>query len=243
MVKICPRGSDRRPAAHEGLAEMDLNVIKGTCMRKILLAAALLATTPFAASAAETMSYTFVEGGWTQLQLDRNGADSKPKLDGGYLRGSFAIAEQVYVFGGYSMVSKTYTWDYYGYNGRLKQELRQPELGIGYHMPLTDRLDFTTDIAWLRINNEAKLSYDGEEVDRLKDHTNAGRATLGIRGKPSARTEAWLKAGYIDGSDMDGTWVGTLGGQVNFTQAWGLVGEVQAYDDVTQFSVGVRASF
>jgi hypothetical protein len=42
---------------------------------------------------------------------------------------------------------------------------------------------------------------------------------------------------------MDGTWTGTLGGQVNFTPTWGLVGEVQAYDEVTQFSVGVRASF
>lgn len=212
-------------------------------MRKILLAAALLAAAPLSASAAESMSYTYVEGGWTQLQLDNGGSGSKPKLDGGYVRGSVAIAEQVNVFAGYSMVSKTYNYDYYDYAVRLKHELSQPELGIGYHMPMSDRVDFTTDIAWLRVNNEAKLDFDGEQVDRWKEHTNAARATVGVRGKPSRRTEAWLKAGYIDGSDMDGTWVGTLGGQVNFTKAWGLVGEVQAYDDVTQFSVGVRASF
>lgn len=212
-------------------------------MRKIFLAAALLAAAPLSAVAAESMSYTFVEGGWTQLQLDRNGAASKPKLDGGYVRGSFAIAEQVHVFGGYSMVSKTYHWNYYDIAASAKQELSQPELGIGYHMPMSDRVDFTTDIAWLRIENEYKLSWDGREVDRFKEHTNAARATVGVRGKPSRRTEAWLKAGYIDGSDMDGTWSGTLGGQVNFTRTWGLVGEVQAYDEVTQFSLGVRASF
>ncbi|MEG2806266.1 outer membrane beta-barrel protein [Stenotrophomonas sp.] len=212
-------------------------------MRKILLAAALLAAAPFAASAAEPMSYTFVEGGWTQLQLDRNGADSKPKLDGGYVRGSFAIAEQAYVFGGYSMVSKTHTYDLGSYDLRVKQELKQPELGIGYRLPMSDRVDFTSDIAWLRVNNEAEYEADGFETERYKEHTNAARVTLGVRGKPSARTEAWLKAGYIDGSDMDGTWTGTLGGQVNFTRTWGLVGEVQAYDEVTQFSVGVRASF
>jgi len=212
-------------------------------MRKILLAAALLAAAPLSAVAAEGLSYTYVEGGWTQLQLDRNGAPSKPKLDGGYIRGSFAIAEQVHVFGAYSTVSKPTTYDLGSYDVLVKQELNQPELGIGYHMPMSDRVDFTTDIAWLRINNEAKYEADGFDTERFKEHTNAARATLGVRGKPSPRTEAWLKAGYIDGSDMDGTWIGTLGGQVNFTKTWGVVGEIAGYRDVTQYSVGVRASF
>jgi len=49
---------------------------------------------------------------------------------------------------------------------------------------------------------------------------------VGLRGKPSPRTEAWVKAGYIDGSHVDkGEFVGTLGGQVNVTPTWGLVGE------------------
>lgn len=211
-------------------------------MRKMLvLAAALLAAAPMAASAADALSYTYVEGGWTQLQYSNPG--SNDKLDGGYVRGSFAIAKQVYVFGGYSQVSETYDLsDDFG-RVSLKQELRQPELGIGYHMPFTERLDFTTDIAWLRINNEFTLKQDNWPDQNGKVHTNAGRATVGLRGKPSRRTEAWLKAGYIDGSDMDGEWTGTLGGQVNFTRTWGLVGEVQYYDDITQYSVGVRASF
>lgn len=211
-------------------------------MRKILvLAAALLAAAPLAASA-EALSYTYVEGGWTQLQISQPG--SNPKLDGGYIRGSFAITEQVNVFGGYSTVSKTYHYgDDFGYGPySVKNTIEQPELGIGYHMPISDRLDFTTDIAWMRINNE--VEYKNELVDVSADaHTNAGRATLGVRGKPSRRTEAWLKAGYIDGSDMDGVWIGTLGGQINFTKTWGLVGEAQYFDDITQYSVGVRASF
>jgi len=220
---------------------MDLN-LQGIPMRKMLvLAAALLAAAPMAASAADAMSYTYVEGGWTQLQINNPG--SNDKLDGGYVRGSFAIAEQVYVFGGYSQVSKTYDLSDDLGRASLKQELSQPELGIGYHMPFSDRLDFTTDIAWLRINDELTLKQDDWDDRKYKFHNNAGRATLGLRGKPSRRTEAWVKAGYIDGSDMDGEWTGTLGGQVNFTRAWGLVGEVQYYDDITQYSVGVRASF
>ena len=47
----------------------------------------------------------------------------------------------------------------------------------------------------------------------------------------------------IDGSRMDTEFVGTLGGQVKFNQTWGLVGEIQLFDDVSQYSVGVRASF
>lgn len=115
-------------------------------MRKMLIVAALLAAAPLSASA-DALSYTYVEGGWTQVKVDDNALDD-PKVDGGYLRGSVAIAEQVYVFGGWSRTSKT---NHYG-NDSLKLELNQPELGIGYHMPWTDRLDFTADAAWVRQN-------------------------------------------------------------------------------------------
>lgn len=207
-------------------------------MRKILLATALLAAAPLSASAADALSYTFVEAGWTQVQVNDDLLDD-PKLDGGYIRGSFAIGRQVHVFGAWSQVSRTYRAG----DARLELELGQPELGIGYHMPMSDRIDFTADLAWTRQNVELTLKETGYDTYREKDHFNAGRATLGVRGKPSPRTEAWLKAGYLDGSDMDGTWVGTLGGQVKFTPTWGLVGEVQVVEDITQFSAGVRASF
>ena len=210
-------------------------------MRKMLvLATALLAAAPLVASAAESMSYTYVEGGWTQQQISVPG--SNPKLDGGYIRGSFAIADQVNVFGGYSSTSKTYRLEDAVGEYRIKNTIDQPELGIGYHMPMTDRLDFTADLAWTRINNEAKYD-DGVYSETVKVHSNAARGALGLRGKPSRATEAWVKAGYLDGSDMDGVWIGTLGGQVSFNRNWGIVGEVQYYDDVTQYSVGVRASF
>ncbi|HCT26291.1 MAG TPA: hypothetical protein DIW85_08740 [Stenotrophomonas sp.] len=211
-------------------------------MRKILIVAALLAAAPFSASA-DALSYTYVEGGWTQLQLD-NGGGSKPRLDGGYIRGSVAIAEQVHVFGGYTAVTKTYNHNYYDIAVRIKQKVQSPELGIGYHMPWTDRVDFTADAAWVRLDEEFKMSFDGRQVDRLKDHTNVGRVTMGVRGKPSRMTEAWAKAGYMDGgNNFKGTWVGTVGGQINFTKTWGLVGEISGYRDVTQYSAGVRASF
>lgn len=206
-------------------------------MRKTLILAALLAATPFAATASE-LSYTYVEGGWTQFHINDNLLED-PSADGGYLRGSFAIAPQVHVFGGYSAVSKSYSLS----SARLKMELAQPELGIGYHMTLSDRVDFTTDIALVRLSLEEKISGMPGYNGTYKDHSNAGRATLGVRGKPSARTEAWLKGGVMDGSDIDTTFVGNLGGQVKFNATWGVVGEIQFIEDTTQYMAGVRASF
>lgn len=207
-------------------------------MRKMLLAASLLALSPLSALAADDLSYTYVEAGWTQFQVNDDFLDD-PKVDGGYIRGSFAIAPQVYLFGAWSQVSKSYGFD----GGSLKLELDQPEFGIGYHMGMSNRVDFTADIAWTRQNAELTLKETGFATVRQKDHFNAARGTFGVRGKPSARTEAWLKAGYMDGSDMDGTWVGNVGGQINITPMWGVVGEVQVIEDVTQYSAGVRASF
>lgn len=208
-------------------------------MRK-LVAALMLAATPFATAVAGDMSYTYVEAGWTEVKIDDDWLDD-PKGDGAYIRGSYAIADQVYLFGGYAEVSKTYRLA----PGRVKFELAQPEFGIGYHQALTDRLDFTADLAWLRLNGEAKLSGTGDpDLDgAYKDHVSAGRATVGLRGKPSAHTELWAKAGYLDGSDLDGEWLGSLGLQVNLNRTWGLVGEIEAYEDVTRYNLGVRASF
>jgi len=207
-------------------------------MRKMLLAASLLALSPLSALAADGLSYTYAEAGWTQFKVNDDLLDD-PKVDGGYIRGSFAIAPQVYLFGAWSQVSKSYGFT----GGSIKLELDQPELGIGYHMGMSDRVDFTADIAWVRQNAKVTLKETGFATVSDKDHSNAARGMFGVRGKPSARTEAWLKGGYLDGSDMDGTWVGNVGGQINLTPMWGVVGEVQVIEDVTQYSAGIRASF
>jgi hypothetical protein len=217
-------------------------------MRKTLLTA-ILAAIPFAASAADLpMSYTYVEAGYTHLKIDSEDL-GEPKGDGGYVRGSIAIAPQAYVFGGWSQVSKTYTYgDFDGMGNDLKDKftISQPEIGIGYHMPFTDALDFVADLSYQRLEGKIKETFAGES-NTYKDHLGIVRVNAGVRGKPSAHTEAWLKAGYFDGSDVDyvfdSQFVGVAGMQVNITPRWGIVGEVQVYDGATQASLGVRASF
>ncbi|UWX04325.1 hypothetical protein H1235_03790 [Pseudoxanthomonas sp. NC8] len=208
-------------------------------MRNLLLAA-LLGALPFTASAADGISYDYVEGGWTKFEINDD-LLGDPDGDGGYLRGSFSIARNVNLFAGYATVSTT---ESYG-GARIKDELAQPEFGIGYHQEMTGRIDFTADLTQVRLDEEVKVSGTGDaDLDgTYKDHTNAGRVTAGVRGKPSPRTELWVKGGYLDGSDLDGSFVGTFGGQGEFQPDLGLIGEVEVIEDTTRLNPGVRASF
>ncbi|MCC4621231.1 hypothetical protein LL965_14450 [Xanthomonas cassavae CFBP 4642] len=207
-------------------------------MRNTLILAALFAAAPIAASA-EGLRYSYVEGGWSRTDITVNG--SSDDVDGGYVRGSWQIAQPVYVVAGYQRATN----DYALVPGvTLDATVQQAHLGIGYRQEMTERVDFTADISVLRNKGEFDVRQGGRSLASSSDSTNLGFANLGLRGKPSPRTEAWVKAGYIDGSDVDeGEFVGTLGGQVNFTTTWGLVGEVEFIDNANQYKVGVRASF
>ncbi|MBB4597894.1 hypothetical protein [Xanthomonas arboricola] len=207
-------------------------------MRNTLILAALLAAAPFAASA-EGLSYSYVEGGWNRTEINVN--DASDDIDGGYIRGSWQIAQPVYLLASYERATKDYNL---GSGFVIDGTLQQATAGIGYRQEMTERVEFTADISVLRTKVESDLRLRGRSIDNASDSTNLGFANLGLRGKPSPRTEAWIKAGYIDGSDVDeGEFVGTLGGQVNFTRTWGLVAEAQFIDDANQYKVGVRASF
>ncbi len=157
------------------------------------------------AASAENISYSFVEAGYSQTNVDES-LLRDPKLKGGYIRGSFGIAENVNLFAGYDDGSTTPHPAFYGSDFRLKLKQKQYEFGAGYHMPFTDRLDFTADLAYVHLEMQARI--DGV---RSKATGNGRPRSLGLRGTPSAKTEAWAKVGYLDGSDFNGDFIGTLG--------------------------------
>lgn len=207
-------------------------------MRKMIALAAALAAAPLAAQANDAISYTYAEAGLARAELDMGDSDTL-KANGGYLRGSWGFTPSTYVFGSYTNVSDSESFD----GLRIKGTLEQLELGLGWHMPMTERVDFTADIAYVNLELTAKASYMGVTA-RDGDDINAGRATLGLRGTPSPRTEAWVRAGAMDGSDMDSEFYGTLGGQIKFNKNWSVVGEAQWIgSDTTIYMAGVRASF
>lgn len=191
-------------------------------MKKLLALALALAMAPFAASAGE-ISHTYVEGGLTRLDVNTSALIGDDiEFDGGFVRGSFAFADSFYAFGGYSRGSN----DDFG----LDFDASETQIGLGYAHGLTDRADFI-----------AELGYINRELDDIEG--DGLRGAVGVRGLLGERAEGWVKAGYTDGGDFDGDFIGTAGVLVKFNPTWGLVTEAEFEDDAKRLSVGVRASF
>lgn len=105
-----------------------------------------------------------------------------------------------------------------------------------------ERVDFLAELSYLRQDIDLKTSLGNLSVND-SDSFTGGKIAVGIRGAVSDNVEGWLKAGYLDGGDFDGSFVGTLGGQVKFNPTWGIVGEVEIIESESNYRVGVRASF
>ncbi|MFD0739570.1 outer membrane beta-barrel protein [Lysobacter koreensis] len=204
-------------------------------MKKQFVLAAMLAAAPFAATAGE-LSYTYVEGGYAKTHINDDDFNN-PEGDGGFVRGSGAISPSFNVFGGVSRVTEEVDASVFG--TPVDVEITQSELGLGYHTAMAENVDFLAELAWLRQDVDVDVRGFGSDGESF----NGGRASIGLRGRMAAPLEGWVKAGYLDGGDFEGGFVGTLGGQFQFSPTWGLVGEVEFIEDTTQYRFGVRASF
>lgn len=194
-------------------------------MKKHLVLALALAAAPFAASANE-LSYNYVEGGYAKVNVDETGADFD--MDGGQIRGSVELGESFYLYGGYGRVSDEFSG--------VDVDLDETQIGVGYRMSVSEKADFIAELGYLR--QTIDVEGFGEAFD-----ADGGRVSAGFRGAFNEHFEGYVKASYTDGGDFDGDFSGTVGALVKFNPTWGIVGEVEAGDDITKYMVGVRASF
>lgn len=183
-------------------------------MKKSLLALALLAAAPYAASAAEGVSYNYVEGGYVASNI------SGPDADGWAIGGSGAIAPNFHVFGNYNSQKIDNT----NFN------IDNSRLGLGYNHEIGAKTDLLTRVAWERYETDVK-DFNGYSVE------------AGIRTGLTANWEGYALAGYEDGSDYDGDFYGRVGTQVKFNPNWSVSGEVKFADGDTQYFVGPRYTF
>jgi hypothetical protein len=194
-------------------------------MKKLLAAAMLLALTPFAASARDSLgSFTYVEAGVQRLSVDA-GADTLD-FDGAGIRTSIELSDNFYVYGGYAWAR----------NDDLAFDIdaRDMQIGLGYRHTVFDNTDLTAELGFQHTELDADL---------FRDNLDGGRLSVGLRGALANNFEGWVKASYVDGSDYDGEFSGTLGAQLIINETWGIVGEVEAGDLASRYSLGVRASF
>lgn len=182
-------------------------------MKRSLIALALASLLPLSAQADDKLSYTYVEGGYVNVDGD---------ADGFGVRGSFEFADSgFYGFGGYNTVEIDNT----------NVDVDTYDIGLGYAH------DLSTNTALI-----AELAYINSDVDGFGD-IDGYRTSVGLRGSFSENFEGLVKANYVDGSDFSGDFSGTVGAQYKFAQNWGVVGEVEFADGGETYLLGLRASF
>lgn len=186
-------------------------------MKRTLLALTLLAAAPFAASAAEGLSYNYVQGGY----IATNNNDSVPDADGWGLNGSVAVGQSFNILGGYN----TQEIDNTNFN------VDEWKLGVGYHYGLTDKTDLVTSVAYQKLNPD------------IGSNLNGYSAEVGVRGAIAPKFEGYAMAGYEDYKKLDGNFYGRLGANVKFNDTWGLNGDVKFADGDAQWFIGPRVSW
>lgn len=194
-------------------------------MKTSLLAAALLAVPALAmaatASAAEGVSYNYVQGGYTATQGDGN-ADA----DGWAIDGSVAVHPNFHLFGAFNQQELDDT----------NIDIDQWRAGVGYNHEISPRTDLLTRVAYEKFDAGHGADFDGYSVE------------AGARAALTQSLEGYALAGY-ENYDSDGlleddsNFYGRLGAQWKFNQSWGVSGDVKFSDGDTEWFVGPRLTW
>ena len=194
-------------------------------MKRSLIALTLLAALPFAASAAEGVSYNYVEGGYIATDTDDGDAD------GWAIRGSGAIAPNFHLFGEFDQQELDNT----------NFDVDHFRVGVGYNHEVAPKVDLLTRVAYEHY--DAGNDFFGNDLE-----SDGYSVEAGVRAGLATNFEGYALAGWEDGEDYngrdaDGDFYGRVGGQVKFNQQWGVAGELKFADDDTQWFVGPRVSW
>lgn len=191
-------------------------------MKTSLIALALAAALPFAASAADTLSYNYVEGDYVKTDI------SGPDADGWALKGSWAFHPNFHVFGDFTQQKVDHT----------DAKFDQWRIGAGYNRAIAPGTDLVARVAYQKFDpHHSRLDLDGYNAE------------VGLRNAFGEHVEVYAFAGYQDytrthGVNPDGAFYGRLGGQVKLNRNWGINGDLKMdrHGD-KEWSVGPRFSW
>lgn len=183
----------------------------------VMVGTLLLATAPIAAQA-EDMSYSFIDLGYTEVDID-NG----PTGDGVGLRGSVGFAENFFVFADYAM---------FDFSGGVDVDLYS--VGFGGHLAIADSVDLVGRAGYAK----ADASAGGFSVD-----DSGYLISAGIRAEVADGFELEGNVIYTDfGGGADDTAV-AVAARYFFTKNFAVGAEYQLSDDADTLFAGVRFSF
>ena len=194
-------------------------------MKKYLTLAILLASAPFAASAAE-LSYNYVEVGYSSTELSISGFSDT--ADGYAIKGSMAFGDKFH--GAIGMHKDSIDGD----------DLAPWEITGGYRHSFSEGTDFVGELSYIGFNSRIL----GENF-----HNDGYRAAVGVRSAIGDRVELGAKLTWTDVEEMDDVVGVNVNGQIKFNETWGVYGQYHFNEynfiglDADNWQVGVRASF
>jgi len=188
-------------------------------MFRLVTAATILALST--AASADTPSYNYATLGWQKVSLDDGPFDVDG--DGLGIGGSFEVADNWHVVGGYSSIGFDFGID-----------LNSLSIGAGYHTAISDTTSAYANVLW--VNSEVEVS-GGPSFD--DDGFGLG---IGLRSNITDRVELEGGLSYLDYGDGSGM-AASAAGWYKFTDAFSLGVTLAAEEDVVGFGVGGRLYF
>lgn len=234
-------------------------------IRKIFPVAALATAValPASAMAAEDISYTYVQLDYIVQDIDAFEDDQVfddvlEDVDDGSgfgIEGSFAFANNFFVFGKYSNTEADFTYiDDDGLFVPQGEDIKSFDLGLGYFLPLSDTLDFVARAAYTDVDygdlNFGQVDDDvadddetvGDAWDDLNEDSSDGYyVDAGLR----AQAVEWLEVGGgVRYSDMDSGDDVSVFGDLTFelNQNLGIVVSGDFGDNATVYGIGLQYS-
>jgi len=191
-----------------------------------MLVLAALSAIPGAALATD-LNYDYLEVDYVTVDVD----DFDEDFDGWSVNGSFLVAEQVFVFGGYADISTDRI-------GGFKLSSEGFTLGLGYRYELSRQTDLNFAAAFERVKADADLAGFGSESVSENGYSLA----VGLRTLVSPQLELAVGAVYADIGDDDDT-TATAAALFHVTEVVALTLNLSLGSDATGYAGGVRVKF
>lgn len=206
---------------------------------------------PVTALAADGLSYSYLQVGYVNLNIDEVG-DSGSLIDdidngGGWAAsGSFAISPNWFAFTQYSVTESDVSFtDDQSLSFNYNTDINRLDLGLGFHNALSETTDLVFRVAYTDVDTDG-FNFGGSSdtsLNDLNDDSSDGYFVDGaIRSQFTERMEGSLGLRYTDMEHIDNiSFIANV--MHEFTPEMSLNFSLEAGDDISSFLIGLRYSF
>ena len=172
------------------------------------------------------LSYNFLSARFGEADYD-SGLDSNLWSVGG----TFEINDSMFVFGGFTYEDQGTL--YFPGLGDVAFEAEVLSIGLGGHVPISDRVDAVGTVALLDASRTASLGTAKESVSE-----SGYELALAVRGRLAPRFEGFAEISRVDLETADTVF--RFGGALDLTEQLGLTFGYAETDGADALTIGIR---